>query len=254
MRLLGYKKRTSFITGISLAQISEFSLILIALGFGYGHLDASMVTLVTLVGLITILLSSYAITYTEKLYAFVSPYLNIFESQSSHETEIEKKDYPIILFGCNRIGYDFVDVFKKQKKRFLVVDYNPEIIAQLSKDGVDTEYGDVTDMSFLESLNFSSIELVVSTVPDVESNIFICQMVRKQNPEALVITLAHRISDAMESYSAGIDYVILPHFLGGKYAAEVWTKFKKNREKYSILREEHLIYLRSRISAGHDQQ
>lgn len=254
LRTLDYKKRTSFITGISMAQISEFSLILIALGFGYGHLGASTVTLVTLIALITILCSSYFISYAEKIYAFFSPYLGVFEAKSSHEIEIAKKDYPIILLGCNRIGYDFVDIFKKQKKRFLVVDYNPEIIQQLSKDNVDAEYGDITDISFLESLNFGSVELVVSTVPDLDANIFICQMARKQNPDALVITLAHRISDAMASYEAGVDYVILPHFLGGKYAAEIWAKFKKNREKYSTLREEHLVYLRSRISAGHDRQ
>lgn len=254
LRALGYKMRTSFLTGISLAQISEFSLILVALGFSYGHLGTNAVTLVTLVALITILFSSYFISYAEKIYAFFSPYLKSFEARDPHEIERAKTEYPIILLGCNRIGYDFVDIFKRQKKKFLVVDYNPEIIEQLSKDNVDTEYGDVTDISFLESLNFGSVELVVSTVPDIEANIFICQMARKQNPEALVITLAHRISDAMASYEAGVDYVILPHFLGGKYAAEIWAKYKKNREKYITLREEHLVYLRSRIAAGHDRQ
>ena len=66
---LGYRKRTSFLTGLSLGQISEFSLIMIFLGYKLGHVSDEIVSLITFVGIITFVLSTYGITYSKKLYS-----------------------------------------------------------------------------------------------------------------------------------------------------------------------------------------
>ncbi|MDP3784677.1 MAG: cation:proton antiporter, partial [bacterium] len=49
MGIMGYRKRTSFLTGLTVAQISEFSLVLVALGARLGHLSSGVVALVTAV-------------------------------------------------------------------------------------------------------------------------------------------------------------------------------------------------------------
>lgn len=64
MGVMGYKKRVSFLAGLTVAQISEFSLILAALGMSNGHIDEETLGLITLVGLITIGLSTYIILYS----------------------------------------------------------------------------------------------------------------------------------------------------------------------------------------------
>jgi Kef-type K+ transport system membrane component KefB len=71
MGTLGYKKKTSFQTGTMAAQISEFSLILVALGVSLGQVSKEVLSMVTLVGLITIFISSYLILYSDKIYKYI---------------------------------------------------------------------------------------------------------------------------------------------------------------------------------------
>ncbi|MCK5290109.1 MAG: cation:proton antiporter, partial [Candidatus Aenigmarchaeota archaeon] len=79
MGLMGYTKRNSFLAGLTVAQISEFSLILIALGVKMGHLTGEIISLITLIALITIAGSTYMIIYSNQLYRFLSRYLALFE-------------------------------------------------------------------------------------------------------------------------------------------------------------------------------
>ncbi|MEK7138120.1 MAG: cation:proton antiporter, partial [Patescibacteria group bacterium] len=81
MGFMGYRKRTSFFAGVTTAQISEFSLILAALGLKLGHISESVVALITAVGVVTITLSSYLIIHNEKIFHHLSPLLSVFEKQ-----------------------------------------------------------------------------------------------------------------------------------------------------------------------------
>ena len=109
MGFLGYRSRTGFLAGLTVAQISEFSLILIALGVTLGHVPQEILSLVTLIGIITIGVSAYLITFSDKLYEKFAPYLKIFERKHLYEKKLtlhrKKKKYDIILVGYHRIGY-----------------------------------------------------------------------------------------------------------------------------------------------------
>ncbi|MFZ2556112.1 MAG: cation:proton antiporter [Minisyncoccia bacterium] len=250
--LLGYRKKTSLQTGFTVAQISEFSLILVALGVSLGHIDRSILSLVTLVGIITIFGSTYLVLYSDRIYKRCAPFLSIFERQGAREPRARRESYEIVLFGCNRIGYDFVETLIRMDARFLVVDYDPDTVASLEKAGVASAFGDASNLTFLESLDFSKATLVISTIPDPEVNALIQHATRASNPKATVIVVAHRIQDALDHYDDGIDYVILPHFLGAKHAADLVHKFKGDRTHYETLREDHIEHLRLRAAIGHD--
>jgi predicted Kef-type K+ transport protein len=70
---MGYAKRTAVTAGLAMGQISEFSLILAALGFSLGHINNPTMSLITLVGLTTIGLSTYMILYSRWLYERLAP-------------------------------------------------------------------------------------------------------------------------------------------------------------------------------------
>lgn len=252
MGLLGYKKKTGMMLGITVAQVSEFSLILVALAVGIGHVPESVLSVVTLTALITIFVSSYLTTYAGALYRFLAPYLSIFEMPNAKEPHMHSKSHDVILFGCNRIGSDFLESLREKGTRFLVVDHDPETVERLEKDGIDALYGDATDWDFLDTFEFDKVELVISTIPDSDTNQLIHRAVKQDNPGAVVMVVAHRVGDALSHYGEGVDYVILPHFLGGKYAAELVVKFGSDKEKYDNLRSKHIEHLRLRISAGHE--
>ncbi len=253
--LLGYKKRTSFFIGLITAQISEFSIILIALVVSLGNLSQEILSLVTVIGLITIAGSSYLIMHASSLYNFFSPYLGIFERKGK-KTDEEKyysgKEYDAILFGYNRIGYDILESFKKLKKKILVLDYNPEVIETLVKQKIDCVYGDAYDLELLNDLNLSDVKLVVSTIPELEINLLLIKKIKSQNKDAIIIVVSHQIEDAIKLYDDGAAYVLLPHFLGGKLVANMIEDFQFNTSKFLEQKSIHLKDLIKRKKLKHE--
>ncbi len=252
MRNNGYRKKTSFKTALAVAQISEFSLILATLGVTLGHLDVSILSMITMIGLITIFISSYLILHADSLYDLLEKWLGWFELKNLKKKAYVPIHFPVMIFGCNRIGYDFVQAFKKEQREFLVIDYNPETIEELTTDGVSARYGDASDIALLEELNDKKLEIVISTIPNLSTNMLITETIRKTNKKTIIMTLAHTINDALTLYEKGTDYVILPHFLGGQYAADMIIKNGMNRRRFSTLKNQHVTYLHAKLTLGHE--
>lgn len=252
MGLLGYKKKTGFQAGLTVAQVSEFSLILIALGVSVGHLTNEILSFVTIIGLITISGSTYLILYSNKIYPYLSKYLSIFERKKIKEKKQDLRDYDIILFGYNRIGYDLLKSFKKLKKGFLVVDYNPETIEELSKKGIQCRYGDADDSEFIDELNLTKIKMVISTIPEFETNLLLINKVKQANKNAIVIVVSHNIEETNILYDNGATYVIMPHFLGGRHASIMINKYKLNLNKFLVEKKKHLKLLKIKRELGYE--
>jgi len=253
MGILGYSKKVGFFAGLTVAQISEFSLIIILLGIKLGTISSTepILALVTMVGLITIAGSTYMILYAEKLYNLLQKPLSIFERKDAKNENAKQKKYSIILFGHNRIGYDFIKSFSKLKKKFLVVDYDPRVIDYLTDRHIDCSYGDADDMELLNELNLDKVKMVISTIPEFKTSSLLVRKIRKNNKQAIIILISHSIQDAEKLYEHGASYVILPHFLGGNYAAEMIKKHGFRRAAFNKERREHLAYLKKRKEAGH---
>lgn len=252
MGFLGYRKKTSFQTGMMSAQISEFSLILVALGVSLGQVVPQVLSTVTLVGLITIFISSYLILYSDKLYRYFAKYLWIFERKGAHERSPRVKSYPVFLIGANRIGYEFIRIFKEEKRSFMVLEHDPEVIGQLSHDKIPHVYGDAGDPDLIDELKMHEAELVVSTVPDLETNMVILSSVKRGGTGPMVMVASHRVTNALTLYEAGADYVILPHLIGGSYAASLVGSFTDHAVKLKSIRGEHIEYLKSRAGHAHE--
>ncbi len=252
MGALGYSKKTGFMAGLTVAQISEFSLILIALGVKVGHLSSEILSFVTLIGLVTIAGSTYMIMYSDWIYSKISWVLGIFEKNKLKEKEIAKKNYKYILLGYNRIGFSIIRAFSKITKNYLVVDFNPSVIKDLRKLGINAIYGDVDDSDFLEDLGISKALVVVSTIPEIETNSLILNILKRNNSKAISILTARQIADAMDLYKTGANYVILPHFLGGEYTSRLIKNAKDNKAVYEKEKEKEIEILKQRLKQGHE--
>ena len=149
---MGYTKRTSFMTGFNLGQISEFSLIVGALAYESGKITEVSLSIITLIALITIAISSYLITYSNDIYRIVSPLMNIFEKKGkkiNEESYDENEMYDTLLFGFNRTGSALLSAIRKSSKKFLIVEFNPEIIKELITQKIPCKYGDAHDIELL---------------------------------------------------------------------------------------------------------
>jgi len=253
MGLLGYTKRTGFLAGLTVAQISEFSLILIALGISVGHLPKETLSIVTTVGLITIMGSTYLIIYSNQIYQKISKYLGIFERKKVREKiNLKSKNYDAILFGQNRIGFGILNSLRRIKKNYLVVDFNPETISNLKKLGIPCMYGDADDVELLDELPLEKAKIIVSTIPDFETNLVLIENIRRRNKEVIIIVRAHQIKDAFVLYEKGADYVLTPHFLGGEYVSRMIFEEKTDKQAYKLEKEKHIKMLKEIARQGHE--
>ncbi len=217
MGLLGYRKRTSFLTGVTVAQISEFSLILAAMGLKLGHIAESVVALITAVGIITIILSTYLIVYSDEIFRRLSGLLAVFERRRLKENNFADKEFhkPIILIGSHRIGQSIA--FNLPKDDLLIIDFDPEVVGQLRKHNYDYIFGDIADDGVFEKANFGDARLVISTSPELEDNLTLLTKLKLLKTKPKTILRAQSEKEAEILYKEGADYVLLPHFTSGQY-------------------------------------
>ncbi len=251
--LFRYTKKPSFLTALSLTQIGEFSLIIAAQGLVLGHLSQELFSIIVLVTLITIMLTSYFIKYDHWFYGLLERPLKIFDFFTTEgleylPTEIKPR---IILCGYNRIGYSVLQSLQHLKKKILVVDYNPEIIAQLVKEGYHCLYGDVADEEIIERMNLPQVQMLISTVPELSDNQLLIKKVQDITKRAKIIVTASDIDDALKLYHAGADYVILPHFLGGEHVSQLISEVQDGKRTLHEEKKKHIHHLHERKGIGH---
>lgn len=250
MGLFGYKKRTGFMTGVAIAQISEFSLILMAIGLKLAHISKDAASLVTLVGIITIIGSTYMIVYNNKIYKKISKYLSIFEKPETIEGmhhHDESKNYELIVIGGDRGAFNLINYLKKEKKKFLILDFNPRIIERLTKEKVDCLYGDISDYDVIEKIKAAKPKIIISTIPNTEDNKFLIQEMKSL--KCLIFVISKQIDDAIELYKKGADFVIVPELFSGQKIADYLLHLsKKGIKKWGkIYYENYLTYKNKRL-------
>lgn len=246
MGFLGYRARTSFLISLSMAQISEFGLILVALGFKLGHITSSDVSLVTLIGIVTIIISSYFIMHGNKFYNWLKGPLKIFEFRTNLVEDVGRVSglkHHIVLVGAHRMGRNILGALSKTKKSFVVVDFNPLIVEELTKQGTEVFYGDIADSEIQERSGLRLARLVISTVPDIRDSLSLIEFMKKNNPMAKIIVSAENEWEGIALYREGADYVLLPHFIGGQQLAELIEK-DKDLSKLGDIRARDLSLLR----------
>jgi Kef-type K+ transport system membrane component KefB len=245
-----YKKKTSFMGAISLAQISEFSLIVALLGAKVGHIGEEVLSLITLLAVISIAASTYYMMFSEKLYSRLSKYLKFIQRKKAVTASDLFTEYDVILFGCHRAGYDFIEVFKHLGQKLLCVDFDPDLVKKLTESGINCRYGDAEDGEFLEEIGISSPKMVVSTISEFEANEFLLSQIADKSKVAIVL-LAQNVGHALTLYERGADYVILPHFIGGRLVAEMAEEAGFDHKRFGRHKKEHVKYLEQRRDLGH---
>ena len=172
MGVMGYRKRTSFLAGLTVAQISEFSLIFAKLGVEVGHIEEPTLGLITLVGLVTIGCSTYMILYSHWIFDRLSPWLSFFERKSCSNlpghTESDSLAPEVLVLGLGRFGAPLLKELHQAQYTVLGVDFDPSVIRSLQGEGLPVLYGDLDDSDLVEHIDSSQLRKIFVTVPDRE--------------------------------------------------------------------------------------
>lgn len=222
MGMMGYRKRTSFLAGLTVAQISEFSLIFAGLGLAIGHITKETLGLITLVGLITIGLSTYLILYSHQIFNKLSSFLSIFERKNklieNNDFNLDLKNHDVILLGLGRFGNRLADMLDEYPEiSYMGIDFDPSIIVQWKAKGREIFYGDIDDPELLEYVPFKESRIIVCTIPDVDlSKQFVKELKRKKYKGKVYIT-ASTEKDYQELSSLEIESILRPHYMAASH-------------------------------------
>ena len=180
MGWMGYRSITSFRTGVALAQISEFSLILIALGYSLGQVDSAVLSLVTLVAVFTITVSSYLILYTDKLFPLMQGFMHLFErgSGAAVDEESQSLNFDAIVVGSGRFGTEVISGLISSGSSVLAVDLDPDALARARELGAETLFGDVGDPDFAKMLPIHQTGTLICTAPDRSTNTLLLESLK----------------------------------------------------------------------------
>ena len=204
MGLQGYRARVSFRTGLVLAQISEFSLILIALALSVGQVDNDVVSLVTLVAIFTITISTYFISYQQHILKAFDPLLRRIDGDRTLRAEVSKESHPYdaIVIGAGRLGSDIVKGLRDEGAELLVVDQDPRALKAIDRFDVDTLFGDASDPDFLKVLPIHETQTVVCAAPDRATNLVVLETIQRLGftGNVCLTALDRATADTFESY------------------------------------------------------
>ncbi|HSH55829.1 MAG TPA: cation:proton antiporter [Candidatus Limnocylindrales bacterium] len=243
--LLGYTKQTGFKAAVHLSQISEFSIIFVVLAVSTGVASERVTAVITLTAVITIVLSAYLMKYDDRLYKRFKKPLSVFERADTKHDINDLHSYPLVLLGYRKGGHEFVRTFREMRRRYVVIDYDPDVIDTLEHQHVNHLYGDVTDLELLEEISLHKSELVVSTVTDKDANVMLAKHITKQNKQAIFICHANSYDDAAELYERGASYVLLPHLIGSEQVSAFIRRNGNNSKAFADYRKKHLDLLKN---------
>ena len=229
---MGYSARTGFLAGLTVAQISEFSLIFMAMGVAIGQVDEAALGLVTLVGLVTIAASTYMITWSHPLYDLFAPLLRPFERRGKPAEAAGAQEvgqgYDAVVIGLGRYGAQIATALEGAGRRVLGVDFSPTAVAHARAAGLETIYGDATDPDFLAHLPLDGVDWVVSAVPEHDVGVThddprraLLRHLHDLGYTGRVAVAAHRAETGERLAEAGVDLVLLPFRDAAVHAADL---------------------------------
>ncbi|HOX40170.1 MAG TPA: cation:proton antiporter [Candidatus Brocadiia bacterium] len=229
MGYMGYRRRTSFMAGLAVAQISEFSLILGALGLSLGHITPEEMGLITLVGVVTICASTYMILYSGPLYERLAPLLGCFERKNPfRETEASTvgqcEAVDVILLGLGQYGGSLAENLIERRKRLIGVDFDPQALARWREKGVPVIYGDVGAPELLDQLPVNCSRWVVGTMRDRSVSLTILKLLREREFRGKVAMTARDEEDAAALSAAGAHVVLRPFSDAAEQGADALTE------------------------------
>ncbi|RPH65754.1 MAG: sodium:proton exchanger, partial [Burkholderiales bacterium] len=216
MGYMGYRRRTGFLAGLTVAQISEFSIVFVAMGMTMGHVGNPVLGLITLVGLVTIAASTYMILYSHQLYTAIEPWLSIFERsvpfrERQYEEAATKHEAPaVIVYGLGRYGSRLVSRLEGHGVRVLGVDFDPEVVRGMHSSGRDTAFGDAEDPEFPLVLPLRTCRWVVSTLDQADVNAILLRSLRRAGFAGEFAAVTHRPQEADVLRRGGVTLLLTP--------------------------------------------
>ena len=243
--MFGFRKHTMFQSALSLTHISEFSLILLLVGFQLKVVSQTALTTIALSAVLSMIIASVMISNSNRLYKRLKFALGFFERKNfkhfmERNEDIANVSGHVVVIGGRKVGGEIVKFLKREHIPQIVLDFNPHQVEALMKEKIPVLYGDMGDPEVLDGLNLGNCRMVISTSASLEDNKLLLEELSSRRINVPVIVRAESADDAKELYEKGADFVIVPEILAGDYLVEKLKDhmgdgdFFKNRSRIEL--------------------
>ena len=220
--------RASLLPAINLAQISEFSLVVIQTGIVAGHIRGETASALSFAFVLLAVLSTFAMVRSDAITRRVIPVLKRLRLRDldqqaggagpDTDSAAHGTARRILILGFYRAASALLAEIERRNNSLLeqitVIDFNPEVFKKLANCGVHVIYGDISNVDTLLHAGAGKAEIIILSVPDAllkgATNAKLVRHVRSLNPNATVVATADVIADVTELYEAGASYVTVP--------------------------------------------
>ena len=215
--------RASLLPAINLAQISEFSLVVIQTGVAAGHIKTETSSAASFAFVVLAVLSTFVMARSDQVTrGLIGPLKRIGLRDLDHVHEHDGEHggghgeaRRVVILGFFRAASALLSEIERRNPMALdqitVIDFNPVVFQTLSARGVHVVYGDISNVDTLVHAGVGKAELIIFSIPDSllkgANNEKLVRHVRSLNPTAKIVATAELLSDVNDLYGAGADYV-----------------------------------------------
>lgn len=235
LRLTGVGRRSAWVTALNLAQLSEFSLVIAALGVGYGHIGEGLVSVLVFAMALASVLSSYAIKYNHELHAAWTRLLftlGVRVTAEPADGENGRDGYAVVLLGFHRAARALVQRIEEHNavmlSKVLVIDFNTELIREVRSRGMGGVFGDISSIDTLHHAHVDGARIVLSTIPDYllkgTTNAQLVRSCRMLAPGAVIVATADTTAQAELLRELGADEIVFPYEMVGDVLLQIVNK------------------------------
>ncbi|HTD65811.1 MAG TPA: cation:proton antiporter [Candidatus Limnocylindria bacterium] len=235
--------RVSFLPALSLSQVSEFSLVIVALGQKLQHVSETVAGVVAYAFAFLAVDTSYAMMKSEGILRRASPWLarlglrDYLPPKSAIETDTDHIQKRIYFLGFFSTASSLLEELSRHDAALLkdiaVVDFNPLVNTELRRRGIPIIYGDISQRETLLHAGVAGAEILICTIPNSmlkgTSNLRLVQQLREINPSSQIIAPAEFLSDVPKLYAAGASFVSVPRMTEAKVLRDAVIAARENR-------------------------
>ncbi len=204
------RSRTSFLASMSLANYSEFGLIVGTIGVQNGWMDSSWLLSIAIALSMTFIIASPLNARAHEIYGRFSKVFRTWQSEERLDDEkpVDVAGASIVVFGMGRIGTGvYNDLNYHFPGQVIGVDFYAGVYAQHEKDKKNIIYADVMDKDFWSKLNLEGVRMIFLNLPQREKNLFTLKQLREMGFKGTVAAIALYDEDVEVLKQAGADEV-----------------------------------------------
>lgn len=239
---LGQNKRTAYLTGFSIDQVSEFALIITIQAYLSGLIADTVFQAVIITATVSMMISSYTAKHGDRIYSLLSKYDHIeaFPTKVSEEVSSHELEDHIIVIGHDTQGKRLLETLEDEEAEYVVIDNDPEKITDLQQKDENFIFGDIMEDGTWEKANYRDAKLIISTVPVRKSS----EKILSLDTEADKILRSEDIEEAEEFLDRGAIYVNIPEVLSAELLLDHIEGLMENRRYREDLRRKNMLEVR----------